>query len=169
MGQLNKFLRLSRGERRLLVRAAFLLALIRLAQGRVPFRRLRRLVVRRPRHGAASAAGDPRLIDQVIWAVTAVSRRTGEWTTCLTQALTAQALLARYGYASRLHVGVGRGDQGELEGHAWLERDGRVLIGGSLADVQRFSPLTVFDVEDTNQPGSDNTHWPAVGTLQGGR
>jgi hypothetical protein len=90
---------------------------------------------------------DRRLTDQVLWAVTVASGRAPRWTTCLSQALTVQAMLARRGLSSRLHVGVVRGDHGELEGHAWVEREGRIVIGGSAAEVARFSPLATFDVD----------------------
>jgi hypothetical protein len=152
MRRLRKLLALTRPERRLLVRAGLLLALIRLSLGRLPFTTLSRLVVGRQPAGRAASPGDARLADDVIWAVTAISRRTPGWTTCLTQALTVQAMLARRGLASRLHVGVVRGAQGQLEGHAWVERDGRILIGGSAPEVRRFVPLVAFDVEAGRRP-----------------
>jgi hypothetical protein len=124
------------------------LALIRLALGRVPFTALRRVTVGRPRDIVASLP-DRGLIEEVVWAVTAVSRRVGRSTTCLTQALTVQALLARRGYPSRLHIGVTRGRQGELDGHAWVELDGRILIGGTVPQLVRFVPLTAFDSRAT--------------------
>ena len=159
MRSLRKLLALTRHERRLLLRAALLLAVVRLALGRLPFTTLSRLVVGRQPTGPA-APSDAWLAEDVIWAVTAISRRAPGWTTCLTQALTVQAMLARRGLASRLHVGVVRGAQGQLEGHAWVERDGRILIGGSAPEVRRFVPLVAFDVEAVRQP--------AIG-LPGGR
>jgi len=161
MRQLYKFLTLSADERRLLVKASVLLVLIRLTVGRVPFRTLSRLVIGRTRKDDASPHGDRRLADQVVWAVTAVSQRAPRWTTCLTRALTVQAMLARRGYPSRLHVGVMRGMHGALEGHAWVEREGRVLIGGSTTDLTRFARLAAFDVYASDEL--------AAGRLQAGR
>jgi hypothetical protein len=49
--------------------------------------------------------------------------------TCLTQALAAQRLLARYGYESNLRFGVAKTDDGKLKAHAWIERSGQVVLG----------------------------------------
>jgi hypothetical protein len=152
MRPLYRLLALPSGERRLLLEAAFLLAVIRLALGRLPFQMLRRLVVRLPRNGRELASTERTLADQVVWAVTAASQRAPGWMTCLVRGLAVQAMLARRGYATRLHVGVGRGSQGELEAHAWVIGAGRILIGGTAAEVARFSPLAAFDVEAMNRP-----------------
>jgi hypothetical protein len=122
------------------------LALIRLVLGRLPFATLRRLAIGRPRNAASPPRGRE-FIERVVWAVAAVSRRAPGWTTCLTQALTVQAMLARRGYPSRLHIGVTRSGQGELDGHAWVEYEGYILIGGSAPELARFVPLAAFDVE----------------------
>jgi hypothetical protein len=171
MRLLYRFLTLARSERRLLVHAALLLLVIHLTKGRVPFRTMRRLLVRRPhpRKGPASVGPRPINVDEIVWAVKTVSRGAERWTSCLSQAVAVQALLAGQGHASRLHVGVLRGDHGEVEGHAWVELDGRVVIGGSMADVARFSPLTVFDTDDPGPSTAEDRGWPVVGALQGGR
>lgn len=57
---------------------------------------------------------------------------------CLTQAIAAKALLARGGQASTLRLGVAKLDA-DLEAHAWLEADGKVLIGQF--EDRRFTPL----------------------------
>ena len=49
---------------------------------------------------------------------------------CLSQALAARWLLSRDGYAADLKIGA-RMENGELAAHAWLERDGRVILGGT--------------------------------------
>jgi hypothetical protein len=157
MAKLYKFLTLSPTERHLVVRAAFLLAFIRLSMGLVPFRTIRRLVVG-PRR-TVSGRGNRQLYDEVVWAVTAASQRLPRWaTTCLSSALTVQAMLARLGYPSRLHVGVMRGARGQLAAHAWVEHEGRIVIGGSAADLRRFSPLTAFDVEEGESRASERMH-----------
>ena len=148
MRQLYRFLTLSTAERRLLVRAVVVLAFVRLSLGLVPFPTLRRLVVGRLDRGRTAPSGDRGAVDQVVWAVTAASQHAPGWTTtCLSRALTVQAMLAHRGYQSRLHVGVMRDARGKLEGHAWVEGEGRILIGGTAADIVRFSPLAAFDSE----------------------
>lgn len=149
MRLLRKFLALSPVERRLLVKATLLLAVVQLGLGRVPFTVLRRLVTRVKANGRRSVVGPRAFADQVVWAVTAASHRVPGPTTCLSRALSVQVLLARGGYPSRLHVGVLRGKQGEVEGHAWVECDGRILIGGSASEIGVFTPLAVFEIANT--------------------
>jgi hypothetical protein len=52
--------------------------------------------------------------------------------TCLVKALAASKLLARHGYKSTLHIGVKRTDE-VFEAHAWVEHDGRPIIGSGEA------------------------------------
>src|SRR5438309_451978 len=69
--------------------------------------------------------------DRVVWAVVVASRYV-PMSTCLTQALAAQVLLARRGYSAHLHIGVAKeGAEAKLKAHAWVESDGKVLIGSS--------------------------------------
>jgi hypothetical protein len=50
-------------------------------------------------------------------------------TTCLVQAHAAAWLLARTGRSAVLYFGVRR-DNERLMAHAWLEHDGRIIVGG---------------------------------------
>lgn len=59
--------------------------------------------------------------------------------TCLTQALTLRALLARAGIPSALAIGVARGDASGIAAHAWLEVDGEVVIGEG--GMERYTRL----------------------------
>jgi hypothetical protein len=49
--------------------------------------------------------------------------------TCLSQALATIWLLAGRGHAASLRIGVKRGDAGELLAHAWVEHEGRIVVG----------------------------------------
>ena len=68
-------------------------------------------------------------VERITWAVEAASRRIPR-ATCLTQALSAQLLLRRFGYDPRLCLGVARNAAGDFRAHAWLEGEGSVIIGG---------------------------------------
>jgi hypothetical protein len=163
MRLLRKLLALTPVERRLLITATLLLAVVQLGLRRLPFTALRRLLVGgRRRSGARLAQVNRALADQVAWAVTAASTRVPGPTTCLTRALTAQAMLARRGCPSRLQVGVTRGKHGEVEGHAWVECEGRILIGGTPEQIAQFTRLAAFDVEAA-------LRLPAIVAPQGGR
>jgi hypothetical protein len=137
MHLLQTFLNRPSAERRLIVRATALVALVRLGLWVLPYKRVRELVVRPP---AARAADEPRrTADEIARAVIAVSRRIPK-ASCLTQALAAQRLLAREGHDARVTIGVARSEEGVFEAHAWLEHGGRVLVVDD-PDLARFTPL----------------------------
>ena len=60
--------------------------------------------------------------------------------TCFVRALAAQVLLQRRGYQTDLRVGVAKEPNGRLKGHAWLEKNGEVLIGG-MEDLSQYTLL----------------------------
>ncbi|HVB38878.1 MAG TPA: lasso peptide biosynthesis B2 protein, partial [Vicinamibacterales bacterium] len=67
-------------------------------------------------------------VERLRWAVLAVAHeRPGA--SCLAQALTLQVLLARSGRPSVLRLGVAGGPATAFAAHAWLEHDGRILVG----------------------------------------
>lgn len=86
--------------------------------------------------GERTLAGDPRAL---AWAVRAAARRVPR-ASCLTQSLALEALLAQAGHRSTLRIGVARKNDGTFEAHAWVESEGRVLIG-RIPNLQRFAPL----------------------------
>ena len=147
MPLLRSFLALTPLQRRVLVKASALLTFVQLGLGRLPFTFLRRSIT--PVASGTSRTGSHarQYAETVAWAVSAASRRVPGRSTCLSRALTVQALLARAGCASRLQVGVMRGAQGAVEGHAWVEYEDGILIGGTAEEIAQFSRLAAFDVE----------------------
>jgi Transglutaminase-like superfamily len=143
MGRLSKFAFLPTPDRSLLVVAIFLLATIRLGLRVLPFARLRTLLaglarIRSKDDGIGSAAPE-----RAVWAVETASRQFPSIGTCLTQALAMQVLLARAGCESRLRIGVTRNAAGTFIAHAWLEKDGVIVIGG--AEHRGFTPMPALD------------------------
>jgi transglutaminase superfamily protein len=69
--------------------------------------------------------------DTIVWAIEAGGRRLGRLSTCLTRALAGELLLDSNAAPVTLTIGVRRTDAGTLEAHAWLARNGRVLLGGT--------------------------------------
>jgi hypothetical protein len=127
---LRRFRRQSPARQRLLLRAVWTLFLVRvalwIAPSRLVLRRIDRMVPRESSGNGAEARDD---VKKVTLAVEAAGRRIPWAATCLTQALTAQALLARVGQRSALRIGVAHGEQGAFKAHAWLEHGGEVVIG----------------------------------------
>ena len=92
------------------------------------------------------------------WAAHAVGRRFLPERPCLTQALVLQYLLLRRGDdEAELHIGVAKNEDG-LQAHAWVERNGQVLIGGadSPQEYERFDDLArkVRSTTSTDRPDS---------------
>jgi len=146
MTRVGKFLRLPAADRRLLVTAGLTQAAIRLGLAVLPYRKLNQLVDRlarvRPRRHLDSSVSTER----IAWAVMQTSRSV-PGATCLTQALSAQVLLERRGHPARVRVGIGRTEGARLLAHAWVESEGRIVLGGT--DVTRYTPLSALDPSPT--------------------
>ncbi len=63
---------------------------------------------------------------------------------CLLQSLAGRHLLTRRGYLSHLRIGVAKESDGPLRAHAWVEWDGRILIGG--VGPTHFTPFPPLEV-----------------------
>ena len=129
MKRLRKFLHLTSSDRRLLVSTMLLLGALRVGLRLLPFRTLQRVVAELAQPPAGLRRANQSSVERLVWAVTAASRYVPR-ATCLTQALAAQVLLGRHGHRTQLRVGVARGEEGRLEAHAWLESEGKVVVGG---------------------------------------
>ena len=79
-----------------------------------------------------------RTIDRVAFAIPRAAARLPWRTTCLVQALAARRWLARQGIESDLKLGARLADQQQLDAHAWLEVDGRIVVGGDPGDYREF-------------------------------
>jgi hypothetical protein len=144
MRRLGRFYRLPASERWLLAKAALLLGAIRIGLWLLPFRTLRSFLDRAAVfHRVGEADYEP--TDVVVWAVEVAARGLPAFDTCLTRALAAQVLLSRRGRPALLRIGVVRSSEGKFEAHAWVESDGRVVIGGY--ELERYTPLAALGEE----------------------
>lgn len=130
---ISRFRRLPAHDRALLLSAGGLVFLIRVALWVLPYRVVRQWLIRhretkRPTYDCS----------RIAWAVSAVSRYVPR-ATCLTQALAAEDLLHTYGYEPSLNIGVAKNHSRGLEAHAWVEVQGRIILGD--AGSERFTPL----------------------------
>ena len=115
------------------------------------------LAVRRYRSVAASsqrvrdrslaAVDASREASMVCRSIEAVGQRT-PGCTCLVQALAAQRMLGRRGVATKLQIGARRGDDEGLDAHAWLERNGEIILGGGTAP---YHPLPLPPHTESSQ------------------
>ena len=136
--------------RGLLLLAAPVVIAVRIVLWVLPSATILRIVRRLGTMRAPRARPSRPPAERVTWAVEAVSRRIPK-ATCLTQAVSAQLLLRQFGYDSNLCLGVARSPRGEFSAHAWLERDGSIVIGGAEAAV--FTRLPALGVSDRPTSG----------------
>jgi adenylylsulfate kinase len=141
--RLRSFLRSPGHDQRLLVQAAVLLGLARLAINTVSFARLTRHFGPSGVESASEATG-PELDEarRVAWAVHTAGRHTPWKSNCLPSALAAKFLLGRRGIASTLYLGAAFKARTELEAHAWL-RCGPLYVTGGAGQL-RFGTVAVF-------------------------
>ncbi len=138
MSNARRFLSLTPAEQRRLVRAFLIVVGVRVVLSLVPWPRFPALLARLTAQPSVKSGVVP-TAEQLAWDVLVVSSYVPR-ATCLTQALAGQVLLTHYGHRAVVRVGVTK-EEGKrtFQGHAWLESDGRVVIGES--DVV-YVPLT---------------------------
>ena len=136
---MRRFLRLSTPERNLLLKAAFLLGVITLGLRILSFQTMRRLLIGTGQKTAGRRHTDQSSANRIAWAVRTASRYIPT-ATCLPQALAVYVLFRQQGYPAQLHIGVAKGEGEKLQAHAWVESQGRIVVGGS-RDVSRYTPL----------------------------
>lgn len=124
------FFRNSLSDQRLLITALALVFCIRLGLWLLPFRLLRKKV---EKITARVNSSSPRPKDfQMVRKVASCVRRVSRYvpaSSCLAQALATQVLLAHQGQISNLRIGVTKGSEGDFKAHAWVESDGKIIIG----------------------------------------
>ena len=143
MERLLKFLHLSSVERGLLAKAAVWLCAMRISVCLLPFRTLKNIVSRVKHSSIPKDKPYPLSPEQIAWAISVASRYLPGKTTCLPKALAAQILLARTGYLTQMRIGIARGDEGKLKGHAWVEYQDRILFGG---DGSNYTLLPALEI-----------------------
>lgn len=142
MRRRDKLRFLSWQQRRVLLYAFLLLNTIRLALWLLPFGTIRQQLKTVMSVWVCGEETKPVSVDFVAWAVSVAGYYAPGGAKCLARALTTQLLLNRYRYPNDLHIGVAKGDAQALEAHAWIEYQGRVIVGG-LSNLDRFQPLSV--------------------------
>jgi len=134
-----KLRRLPPQERRLLAQAWLLLMATDLALRVLPFATILNYCRRQdvPRDTSSPDLLTP--VSRLAWLVEAAGRYCPAGTSCLKEALVLSRLLAQQGTPTTLRIGVGR-QAGAFSAHAWLEQDGRIILGGSNRDA--YAPLS---------------------------
>jgi hypothetical protein len=145
MRKFHSFFALPATNRRLLLRTLLLVIAVRLGLTLLSYRTLRGLIPRVfpcVNSGASNAISEARMA-RLMWAVRVTSRYVPA-ASCLTQAITAQILLALHGEKSRLHIGVAKSEEGVFQAHAWVESQDLIVIGGASSSVD-YTPIAAFE------------------------
>jgi hypothetical protein len=137
--RLGRFVRLPAAERWLLITATLLLGATRAGLWLLPFGTVRRVLAEAAEAPVGFRGVERSSVGEVVWAVGVAGRILPWASTCLTEALAAQVLLARRGYPATLRIGMVRGQGDRLEAHAWVESGGRAVIGAY--ELERYAPL----------------------------
>lgn len=150
MKKFSKFLQLTSEERLLLIAAIGWLGIIRVGLKFLPFQSLRNLLARFSRPVPWLQNAEQVSVEKVVWAVKVASPYLRA--VCLPQALATQVLLAQRGYSSQLRIGFTRNNTGQKLAHAWVEYQGKVVIGdtGNMASYI-LVPLSDEKVRDAWQ------------------
>ena len=128
--KLRHFGALSLADQWLFLRAVFWLGVARIWLAVVPFRRL----AERLSSGSNALGADPELLQRIGYAVSAAGANVPWRSDCFPQSIAAYKLLQRYGYSSKIHLGVEKGGNDELLAHAWLTCGDTVVTGGGQLD-----------------------------------
>jgi hypothetical protein len=141
--RLRSFLRLPGVKQGLLLKATLLLGIIRLGLWLLPFETLRRLLIGFSGTPARLRDTNQPSLGEVTWAVETAGRCLPGAVTCLTLALTAQVLLVRRGYGAVIHIGIAKEGGERFQAHAWVESEGKVVIGDY--EIDRYTPLASLE------------------------
>jgi hypothetical protein len=137
-GRLQKLRALSWAERQLLVCALLAIWLARLCLWCWPMQKVRYAL-------QGFELGHVRLqepsAERVGWAIRVASGVVPS-STCLVQALAAEALLRLAGHDAVLTIGVARGECG-LDAHAWIAAQGVIVLGDG-KQLSRYVPIAAF-------------------------
>jgi hypothetical protein len=128
MKKVLKFLFLPYQKKKLLGQSLITVSAIRLGLWIFPFKVLNRWLCAFAATESDDRVTEWNVIDSVTAAVQLCSRCV-PYASCLTQALAARTLLGLKGQNSQLKIGVGRDEDGKFMAHAWVEIDGKIIIG----------------------------------------
>lgn len=131
------FTRLDSAERALAVRCLLLVAAIRGALWLLPFRTLDVCFAAFERLPLSVSFDVP--LSRMVWAVRAASRRV-PGASCLTQSVALHCLLVQAGHRSSIYIGVAKDAERGFQAHAWVETDGRTLLGAPFEN-SRYTAL----------------------------
>lgn len=133
MRKLIKFLNLPNDEKLLLLKAALLLVSTRLMLIIFPFNTLKRPTTVLPKTNHQ--------VEKIIWSIDSASNHIPFCKNCLLKALVGQILLKESGLSPDLFIGVKKDSKNKLDAHAWIDIDGKTIIGKTSSGYKELIKL----------------------------
>jgi hypothetical protein len=135
MRRLLKFARASWAEKALFLFALVVVVGVRLGLTLLSYKRLQTIVPR------ACGGEAPMAYAKTIAVAVSRAARLIPKATCLTQAVSAQYMLACRGYISTIRIGVAQ-DGATISAHAWLLSGSTVVLGGGETSLLQYRIIT---------------------------
>ena len=133
--------KLSRGGKKLFLQAYILISMIRLGLYILPFQRLQSLILKAEGLKFFASVVPDATVRAIALSVERSARYSMGNPMCLAKALTTVVLMSIYDYPYQINIGVAKGKSDNLEAHAWVESEGRVIVG-YLPDLSRYVPMS---------------------------
>lgn len=140
MKRLLRFFQLSYQDKRLYCVTWALLNAVRLGLWGMNFKALQSQLNHLSKKNQTPSLSSTDLFSKLVRVINVSCRYSPGQAKCLARALTFKVLITWYGYTGDLYIGVAKPNQGGLDAHAWVEYQGRVVIG-QLPDLSRYWPL----------------------------
>ena len=133
MSNVYSFFKLSSARKSLLIKSLIMIIFIRVSLSLFSFSNVKNISKKfsKPNKNQKNKI----IIEEIVWSLRVASIYVPK-ATCLIQAITAQILLSRYNYLSKLKIGVIKGQ--EFEAHAWVEINDRIVLGES---EEKYIPI----------------------------
>lgn len=145
MENLSRYLQLSFTKQRLLIESMFFLIVGRIGLRILPFKTLNRFLQKFERKAKGMEHGNDTYQADILWAI----NRTGENlfgdNACLPLALAGQLQLNLHGFPAHTRLGVQKTINGEIKAHAWVECNGKVVIGGPEQEIEQYTILSEIE------------------------
>ena len=145
MEALNKFKSLPKLEKKLLLKAVFLVLLIRLVIVILPFNIITGFISNIFKSKKSLRADSCPMADRVRWAVDAGSNSIPFTKNCLVKSIAIHILLRNYNYESIIHFGVRKDSKDILKAHAWVECEGEIF--SSESEIKNYTPFKTIEMK----------------------
>lgn len=136
-----QLVKLNRGGKKLFLQAYILMSAIRLGLLLLPFRWLQNLILKAHQLEFLAMLAPETSITAIALAVHRSSKYSPGNVKCLAKALTTAVLMNIYGFPYEIKIGVTKDEKNRLEAHAWVEWEGKVVVG-YLPELSRYRAMT---------------------------